>query len=385
MVRTSVVIGNRLLRAVSWRHSDGDITRTRGFMLGVFESVDAETHESVHFGVDHGSGLRSIVAVHDTTLGPALGGTRFYPYATDDEALVDVLRLSKGMTYKAACAGLPFGGGKGVIIGDPGADGSDALFTAYGKFIDSLGGTYRTAEDVGTTVPNMVVVSQQTKHVSGLPIEHGGSGDPSPATARGVAAALEAVAMRLWGGDSLEGRRVAIKGVGKVGMALAEILAERGVELVVADRNDTATDAAARDFGAKVTSVEDIHRVDCDIFSPCALGADLNEVTIRELSCAAVAGSANNQLATDAVGTQIKEAGILYAPDFVVNAGGIINIAAESGGYTVRKAAEMVDMIRTNLRGVFAEADRLDMDTHQAAEHVANEAIATARANRATR
>jgi leucine dehydrogenase len=352
--------------------------------LGVFESVGVETHQSVHFGIDHQSGLRSIVAVHDTTLGPALGGTRFYPYADEDAALVDVLRLSKGMTYKAACAGLAFGGGKAVIIGDPKTDGSAALFTAYGKFINSLGGTYITAEDVGTTVPNMVLVARETKHVSGLPMEQGGSGDPSPATARGVSAAFEAVAMALWGTSSLEGRRVAIKGVGKVGMALAEILASRGVELVVADRNENATEAATRDFGAKVTSVEDIHRVDCDIFSPCALGSDLNETTIPELSCQAVAGSANNQLATDADGVRIKKAGILYAPDFVVNAGGIINIAAEQGGYTTGKAAEMVDRIKINLTEILAEADRLDIDTHQAAEHVANERLAAARTSGST-
>jgi leucine dehydrogenase len=347
--------------------------------LGVFESVGAESHESVHFGVDHESGLRSIVAIHDTTLGPGLGGTRFYPYATEDEALTDVLRLSKGMTYKAACAGLSFGGGKAVIIGDPSTEGSDALFIAYGKFIESLGGSYITAEDVGTTVPNMVIVSHETDHVSGLPMAQGGSGDPSPATARGVVAALEAVAMRLWGNESLRGRRVAIKGIGKVGMSLAERLHGLGAELVVADINERATDLAARDIGAKVTSVDDIHSVDCDIFSPCALGADLDETSIPELACAAIAGSANNQLATDADGQRLKDAGILYAPDFVVNAGGIINIAAEHGGYSVTKAAQMVDKIKVNLTEILDEADRLDTDTHQAAEHVAERRIAAAK------
>jgi len=352
--------------------------------LGVFESVGAETHESVHFGVDHESGLRSIVAVHDTTLGPALGGTRFYPYVTEEQALTDVLRLSKGMTYKAACAGLDFGGGKAVIIGNPMTIGSDALFAAYGNFIDSLGGTYITAEDVGTTVPNMVVVSRQTDHVSGLPMAQGGSGDPSPATARGVIAALEAIAIRLWGTDSLRGRRVAIKGVGKVGMSLAERLHGAGAELVVADVNDAATDFAASELGAKVTSVDDIHSVDCDIFSPCALGADLHAASIAELSCAAIAGSANNQLATDTDGQLLRERGILYAPDFVVNAGGIINIAAEHGGYSVAKAGEMVDRIKVNLTEVLEEADRLETDTHTAAEHVADERIASAKAHGGT-
>jgi leucine dehydrogenase len=356
----------------------------RGFTLGVFESVGAESHESVHFGVDHESGLRSIVAIHDTTLGPGLGGTRFYPYTNEDEALTDVLRLSKGMTYKAACAGLSFGGGKAVIIGDPSTVGSDALFIAYGKFIESLGGSYITAEDVGTTVPNMVIVSHETDHVSGLPMAQGGSGDPSPATARGVVAALEAVAFRLWGDESLRGRRVAIKGIGKVGMSLAERLHGLGAELVVADIDEMATDLAARDIGAKVTSVDDIHSVDCDIFSPCALGADLDETSIPELACAAIAGSANNQLATDADGQRLKDAGILYAPDFVVNAGGIINIAAEQGGYSVTKAAQMVDKIKVNLSEILDEADRLDTDTHQAAEHVAEQRIAAAKAHGGT-
>lgn len=362
----------------------GTMTWTRGLTLGVSEFVGDETHESVHFGFDHESGLRSIVAIHDTTLGPGLGGTRFYPYTTQDDALVDVLRLSKGMTYKAACAGLSFGGGKAVIIGTPSVDGSDALFSAYGRFIDSLGGTYITAEDVGTTVADMVVVSRQTRYVSGLPIDQGGSGDPSPATARGVAAAFEAVAMRLWGTVSLKGRRVAIKGVGKVGMSLARMLNERGVELVVADTNEAATDVAATDLGAKVTSVDDIHRVDCDIFCPCALGADLNETTIPQLSCAAVAGSANNQLATDADAMRLKDAGILYAPDFVVNAGGIINIAAEQGGYAVAKAAAMVDRIRINLIEILTEADLSDIDTHRAAERVADQRIAAAKVHGGT-
>lgn len=352
--------------------------------MGVFESIGAETHESVHFGVDHESGLRSIVAVHDTTLGPGLGGTRFYPYRTEEEALTDVLRLSKGMTYKAACAGLDFGGGKAVIVGDPAEDGSDALFTAYGKFIDSLGGSYITAEDVGTTVSNMAIVSQQTEHVSGLPRDQGGSGDPSPATARGVIAALEAIASRLWGTDDLRGRRIAIKGVGKVGMSLAERLHGAGAELVVADINEDATDLAAREFGAKVTSVEDIHSVDCDIFSPCALGADLHAASIADLSCAAVAGSANNQLATDADSQRLKARGILYAPDFVVNAGGIINIAAEHGGYSVAKAGGMVDRIKVNLTAILDEADRLGTDTHAAAEYVAEKRIEAAKAHGST-
>lgn len=352
--------------------------------MGVFETIGTESHESVHFGHDPESGLRAIVAIHSTTLGPSLGGTRFYPYTSEQDALVDVLRLSEGMTYKAACAGLAQGGGKAVIIGNPHTVGSDDLFRAYGRFVDGLAGRYITAEDVGTTVANMEIVSTQTAHVSGLPVESGGSGDPSPATARGVVAAMRAVAVRLWGSDELIGRRVAIKGVGKVGMSLAERLAARGVELVVADVNAAATDHAAKALGATVVSVDEVHKVDCDIFAPCALGADLNPVSIPELSCAAIAGSANNQLLTSADADALAEVGILYAPDFVVNAGGIINIAAEHGGYTTEKAAEMVDRIYDNLGQIFATADRLGIGTERAAVRLADERIAAGAVEGAT-
>lgn len=346
--------------------------------MGVFERVEAEQHESVHYGIDHASGLQSIVAIHSTVLGPSLGGTRFYPYRNEDEALADVLRLSKGMTYKAACAGLDQGGGKGVIIGDPARLASDDLFRSYGDFVEGLAGRYITAEDVGTTVENMEIVATRTKFVSGLARNHGGSGDPSPATARGVIAAQRAVATVLWGNDDLAGKRIAIKGVGKVGMSLAGRLHSLGAELIVADVNEAATEFAATQYGAKVVDVDEIHSADCDIFAPCALGGDLNEDTIDDLRCAAIAGSANNQLATDADGDRLRDSGILYAPDFVVNAGGIINIAAERGGYSTEKAAAMIDAIFTNLSEILGMADELDTGTHLAAVRVAEERIATA-------
>ena len=345
--------------------------------MGVFEEIVTHGHEAVHFGHDPVSGLRCIVAIHSTALGPALGGTRFYPYASDDDAVTDVLRLSRGMTYKAACAGIMQGGGKAVIIGDPKTHGTDALFEAYGRFVDSLGGSYITAEDVGTTVENMHVVFTQTTHVRGLPREDDGSGDPSPATARGVIAAMRAASTRLWGTDDLRGRRVAIKGVGKVGMSLAERLHDRGAELIVADVNSDSTAHAESTFDAKVVTVDEIHTVDCDIFAPCALGADLNATSIPQLGCRAVAGSANNQLLTDADADRLVDRGILYAPDYVVNAGGIINIAAEAGGYTPEKAAVMIDRIFDNLTEVFERADRSGVNTHQAAETMAEERIAT--------
>ena len=347
--------------------------------MGVFETIGTETHESVHFGEDKASGLRAIIAIHSTALGPSLGGTRFYNYPDEDAALVDVLRLSKGMTYKAAAAGLAQGGGKAVIVGDPSELAHDDLFRAYGQFIDGLAGRYITAEDVGTTVANMEIIATQTSFVSGLPIGSGGSGDPSPATARGVLASIRAVSNHLWNTDSLQGRRIAIKGVGKVGIALVEMLADDGAEIVVADVNDRATEVASSQFGAKVVAVEDIHRVECDVFSPCALGSDLNETTIPELACASVAGSANNQLAVDEDADRLAERGILYAPDFVVNAGGIINIAAEAGGYNLEKANGMVDRIYENLTEILQASDTLGVTTEHAATHVAESRIEAAR------
>lgn len=346
--------------------------------MGVFGTIASDTHESVHYGHEPISGLRTIVAIHSTVLGPSLGGTRFYPYATEEEALVDVLRLSKGMTYKAACAGLAQGGGKGVIIGDPATDANPDLFRAYGRFVEGLAGRYITAEDVGTTVADMEIVATTTSHVSGLSRDRGGSGDPSPATARGVVVAMRAVAARLWSTTDLMGRTVAIKGVGKVGMSLAERLHRLGMDLIVADVDRDASAHAAAEFGAKVVPVGEIHTVACDIFAPCALGADLNPSTIPELACAAVAGCANNQLATPEDAERLVARGILYAPDFVVNAGGIINIAAEQGGYDVNRAATLVDRIFDNLTETFETADRLGIGTERAAELIAEERIAAA-------
>ena len=347
--------------------------------MGVFETIGTETHESVHFCEDKATGLRAIVAIHSTVLGPSLGGTRFYPYSNEQTALIDVLRLAQGMTYKAAVAGLSQGGGKAVIIGDPAQLASPELFRVYGRFINGLAGRYITAEDVGTTVENMEHVATQTPFVSGLPMADGGSGDPSPATARGVVASIKAVSNHLWGTDDLDGRIVAIKGVGKVGFSLAEMLASMGARLVVADVDSRATEVASMRFGAKVVSTDEIHAVECDIFSPCALGADLNEATIPQLSCTAIVGSANNQLAVPADAERLAERGILYAPDFVVNAGGIINIAAETGGYNVEKADRMVNRIYDNLTKVLHASDRLGISTERAAEHVADARIDEAR------
>jgi len=350
-----------------------------GRVLSVFGSTHFMDHESVHFGFDESSGLRSIVAIHSTALGPSLGGTRFYPYISDSDALTDVLRLSRSMSHKAALAGLDQGGGKAVIIGDPRQLASTSLFEKYGDFINGLCGRYITAEDVGTTVANMVTVATRTPFVKGLPMEDGGSGDPSPATARGVVAAIKAVAAQCWNTDDLAGRTVAIKGVGKVGYGLAELLTDLGASLIVADVNSAATDRAERELGAAVAAVDSIRTVKCDIFAPCALGGDLNSSSIALLNCEAVVGSANNQLATQRDADRLKNRGILYAPDFLVNAGGIINIAAETGGYTIEKSNGMVDNIYNTLLNILDTADRRDVNPHVAALEVAQQRIDTAR------
>jgi len=339
---------------------------SKGAPLGVFEAIGTETHEEVLFGADLASGLRTIIAIHDTSLGPALGGTRFYPYANEDAALRDVLRLAKGMTLKSAAAGLDFGGGKAVIVGDPATLWSKGLILAYGREVNTLGGRYVTAEDVGTTVEDMVLVSKETPYVSGLPFDLGGSGDPSPATARGVMAALRAIGERLWGTGDLEGRRVAVQGIGKVGMDLVRRLTEVGAETIVADPNTAAVEFATEAYGSTSVALDDIYDVNCDVFSPCALGATLNEETIPRLRCAAIAGSANNQLAVDWDMDAITDRGILYAPDFVVNAGGVINIAVEADGYSPERSAVMVDRIYDNLAAVFETADSEGVNPNEA-------------------
>src|SRR5690606_29488076 len=273
--------------------AEGNIRRTvDGEELGmkVFDAVVGEGHEQVVFGSDPVSGLKAIIAIHSTALGPALGGTRFYPYESEEEALDDVLRLSKGMTYKAAAAGLDLGGGKAVIIGDPRTDKSERLFRAYGRLVDSLGGIYITAEDVGTTAEDLTYIRRETRWALGLPVAEGGSGDPSPVTARGLFAAARATAKHRWGDPDLAGRRVVVQGVGKVGSAFVRLLVEARAEVMVTDAYPPAIDRAVKDFGVKPVEPEDALSIPCDIFSPCALGGVLNGDTIPRLECEAVVG-----------------------------------------------------------------------------------------------
>jgi len=355
---------------------------------GVFDILSADGFEQVAFCHDRSTGLRAIIAIHSTALGPALGGTRFYPYADEQDALVDVCRLAKGMTYKHAVCGNDLGGGKAVIIGDPGTDRSEALLRAYGRFVEGLGGRYLTAEDVGTSQADMDVVRRETRHVTGVSEALGGSGDPSPATALGVLWAMRAVAERLWGSGSLAGRHVVISGVGKVGAALAAHLDAEGAKLTLADVDDTRLGAVAERHGTMTVSSDTAHALPCDIFAPCALGAVLNAVTIPEMRCDAVVGSANNQLASLADAERLRHRSIVYAPDFVANAGGVINIAEEAHGYDRDLAYARTQAIYDTLLAVFDRAEVEGTTTTQAAERLAEdriEAVSRVRLLRTTR
>lgn len=334
--------------------------------------------EQVSYGHDPDTGLRAMVAIHSTALGPALGGTRFWPFATEQEALADVCRLARGMTYKHAAAGLDRGGGKAVIIGDPAVDRTDDLICSYARFVDDLGGRYLTAEDVGTTQADMDLVRTITPHVTGTSEHLGGSGDPSPATALGVLWAMRAVAERLWGSADLGGRHVCIAGAGKVGGALARHLAAEGARLTVADVRPAAAGEVQAATGAEVVAPEQAHAVACDIFSPCALGAVLTAATVPELRCAAVVGCANNQLGEEQDAQRIHDRGVLYAPDYVVNAGGVINIAEEQHGYDRSRAELSIRRIHDTVHRVLDLAESEGCTTAAAADLLAERRLAEA-------
>ena len=343
----------------------------------VFDEVAKEGHEQILFGHDEVSGLRTIIAIHSTALGPALGGTRFFPYESESDALEDVLRLSKGMSHKAAAAGLDLGGGKAVIIGDPRKDKSERLFRAYGRIVDSLQGRYITAEDVGTTTVDLDMIRRETKWALGTSVAQGGAGDPSPVTARGLYAATRAVAQKLWGSTGISGRRFAVQGVGKVGSAFVRLLVEARAKVLVTDAYQPAIDQAVENFGVEPVTAEDIYTTECDIFSPCDLGAGLNETTIPDLNCQAIVGSANNQLATEKDAARLADRDILYAPDFVVNAGGLINVYEELQGYSKTRALHRVDSIYDATLKILETAEQHDINPNEAAVKVAEDRIDT--------
>lgn len=342
------------------------------------EELGGAEHEEVGAIWRRGTRLRAIVAIHSTALGPALGGTRFWDYGSVAEALRDVLALSKAMSYKAAMAGLSFGGGKAVIIGDPAALKSKELLVDYAAFLDSFAGRYYTAEDVGMTQGDMDELGRHTRFVTGRSVEAGGSGDPSPATAYGVHRAMQATAARLWGDESLAGRTVAISGVGKVGGALARLLAAEGAKLVVSDVDPAALRRVVDGVGAVTAEPAALHRTECDIYSPCALGGAINDTTAAELRCQAVVGSANNQLSRPELADVLKERSIAYVPDYVANAGGIINIAYERDGYDAEAAHEHVGRIYGAVSSLFEEAARTGETLEVIADRTAEERIKAA-------
>jgi leucine dehydrogenase len=344
--------------------------------MKVFDMLAEMGHEEIVLCSDPSCGYRGIIAVHSTRLGPALGGTRFWTYASDEEAIVDALRLSRGMTYKNAVAGLSLGGGKSIIIGDNKTRDREDIFRAHGRFVESLGGRYITAEDVGTSTKDMDFVHMETGHVAGLA---GKSGDPSPVTAHGVFRAVQASANRRWGSDSLEGKTVAIQGCGNVGRYLAGELHEAGARLVVSDIDPAKARRVSEATGAKIVEGDAIYSVAADIFSPCALGGIINDETIPLLKVEIVAGGANNQLLEERHGDALEKRGILYAPDYVANAGGVINVYGEVEGWDAQRALDKADDIYDTVLRVFEIAEAYKIPTYEAADRVAEQRLAAAR------
>lgn len=337
-----------------------------------FDVIEAMGHEQVVFCHDKASGYRAIIAIHDTTLGPALGGTRFWQYQSDEEAMTDALRLSRGMTYKNAVAGLNLGGGKAVIIGDNRTTNREMLFRAHGRFTDSLGGRYVTAEDVGTTVEDMDFVHMETRYVTGIGSK---SGDPSSVTAHGVFRAIQASAFHKWGSSSLAGRTVAVQGCGHVGAHLATELHAAGAKLVVTDIDAKRVDAVVAATGATAVALDDIYATKADIFAPCALGGVINDTTLPQLTVDIVAGAANNQLLEPRHGDALADRGILYAPDYVANAGGVINVYSELTGWSRERSLRKADEIYETVLSVFRLAESTGIPTYKAADRVAEQRI----------
>ncbi|MEM7281055.1 MAG: Glu/Leu/Phe/Val dehydrogenase dimerization domain-containing protein [Pseudomonadota bacterium] len=346
--------------------------------MTVFSHPEFDQHESVHQFQDDATGLRCIIAIHSTALGPAAGGCRRWTYQNDADAMTDALRLSKGMTYKNAVAGLNFGGGKSVILANDGAPKSDALFRAFGRAVDALGGRYVTAEDVGISVDDMRWVNQSTPYVSGLPQDGtDAGGDPSPWTALGVYLGLEAAVKERLGRDNLAGLKVAVQGVGNVGFHLCELLHKADAQLVIADVNPVNLQRVTNTMPATVVSPEDILFTDVDALSPCALGAILSDKTIPKLRSKVIAGAANNQLATHGDGALLTQHDILYAPDYVINAGGIISVAHEYEGKTTSHHVQAdIEQIPGRLRDIFAEAKSTGKHTHDIADELARRIVA---------
>jgi leucine dehydrogenase len=351
------------------RSRDEHLPQSRG---QIFDRLADMGHEQVALCSDPAAGYRGIIAIHSTVLGPALGGTRFWTYATDDDAIEDALRLARGMTYKNAVAGLNLGGGKSVIMGDNKTKNREMIFRAHGRFVESLGGRYVTAEDVGTSTSDMDFVHMETDYVAGLTDR---SGDPSPVTARGVFRAMQASAKWRWGSEDLAGKTILIQGCGHVGYHVAKELSAVGAKLIVTDMDAERVKRVVNDLGAKAVEPDEIVGQEADIFAPCALGGIINDQTLPQLKVEIVAGAANNQLLEEHHGDELEERGILYAPDYVANAGGVINVYSELAGWDAQRSLRKADEIYDTLLGVFAIAKADQVPTYVAADRLAEKRV----------
>jgi len=342
----------------------------------VFGQLSFDNHEQIVFCNDKDTGLKAIIGIHNTVLGPALGGTRMWKYTNEWEALNDVLRLSRGMTFKSAITGLNLGGGKAVIIGDSKVDKTPEMIAKFGQYVNSLSGKYITAEDVGTTTGDMDLIRLQTPYVTGVSIEKGGSGNPSPVTAYGVYMGMKAAAKYKFGSDVLEGKKVLVQGIGHVGETLVDYLTGEGAKVIISDINEDRLKEIGNKYGAKIFTGDDLYSADVDIYAPCALGATVNDETIGKLKAKIIAGAANNQLANENIhGKMLQDKGILYAPDFLINAGGIINVYAEIVGYDMAESMRKTENIYNTTLEIFDYAEANKITTHQAALTIAQNRI----------
>ena len=334
--------------------------------MKIFDYMEKYGYEELVMYTDKEVGLRAFVCIHDTTLGPAVGGTRMWPFGTEEEALTDVLRLARAMTYKSSLAGLDLGGGKALILGDPNTDKTEALLRAHGRFLDTLGGRYVTTEDVGITIDDVVHMRKETRYAAGLPQSQGGLGDAAVVTGYGMYRGAQACLKEVFGSDSLSGRTVAIQGFGKVAHSFVEYLKHDGAKIIASDINETRV-AKAIEMGATIVSPDEIYDVQCDIFSPCALGGVLNSETIPRLKSPIVAGGANNQLLEDDHAEELRKAGILYAPDYAINPGGVITVACELRGYGREAAMEQTEKVYDTLLNIFTLSKSEGITTAKAA------------------
>ncbi len=348
--------------------------------MDLFKRMGEHGYGETHVCVDKASGLRAIIAIHDSTLGPALGGCRFMRYASESEAFTDALRLARGMTYKAAITGLAHGGGKSVLLKPEGEFDRVALFSAFGRFVEGLGGRYITAEDSGTSPADMAVIRTQTRHVTGISPADGGSGDPSPFTALGVRRGIEAAAKHKFGRSDLQGLKVSIQGVGHVGYYLCKELHALGAQLFVADIDEAKVQTAVDDFGATRVALRDVVGLDVDVYAPCALGGAINDETLSALRAQVVAGAANNQLWETRHGDELHKRGVLYAPDYAINAGGLVNVAQEAKGYDEPLSTAKTLQIFDTMTEIFARSAATGVPTYRVADAMAEERLVNARA-----